>query len=331
MENIERKRSLAEQPLGWPAENLLIDWLVIKQPNDGRYRLVNDGAVIRFDADGQVVFESFYSKQLEGSFDTSARLRVTERELELSFNPSRWNRADNVFGYRFEEALEVANRLLAGFDLPPLGGDFYINRADVTLNVACGSRVQLEAYLRSLRNFGLPYRQTRTFEGTVIFKRKNSQIVVYDKAAEMRAHKADGREAVIDWCEEQGIARIEFRMFRRFLVTNNLRHGCSHGKLKEVFCREVLRMPSVAEEDGVSDLTGPELGAFLQWREGYYPKKIYSKNTFYKYRKGIKEKTGYDIGTEPPLRFEQKKRKPFRVVEAQPPDFLKPPQLDLED
>lgn len=321
-----------EQPEGWNLDAVFVDWLTIRQPNDGRYAPINDGCVIRLDATGEVVYETAITLKVEGSFDSSVRLRVTPEFLEISGNPSRFNREHNLLGFRFEEAIEVFNRVLSSFDLPPLMESskrriarnrvawdsgissivdevgYVVLRADVTLNVDTGSRGNLAAYLRFLRRQTLARKRTSAIEGTIYFKAKSYHVKVYDKASELRKHGLFGsREAVADWCEEQGIARVEVQLNREYLRRNGLRSGLTHEKLVDVFQKEVSLLPKACEEVDVSLLTNGELGILMSWRSGYCVRDLWAKSAFYRYRKSILQKVGYDIGAEPPLRFEEKR------------------------
>lgn len=339
------------QPEGWSFDQVLIDWLHLKQPNLGQYQPVNDGRVVRFDASGEVVFETAVSVDVPGSHDSSLRFRVTEQFLELSFNPSRWNRRENLFGCTYEQAIAVANEFLASRGLAPLGSGevvqagpvewnesarrfsrptlstgFRLLRIDATLNVATGSPQNLAAYLRGLRRQTLPLRKTRTFEGTILYKQKASSVCVYDKAAEMRKHGAAGyRGRVADWCESVGLARVELRMQRPFLIRHNLREHVSHARIVDVLRKEVSKLPVACDEEVLDVLTREELASFLIWRGGFDIRSRCSTPTFYRHRKAIKEKVGYDIGAEAPIRF-RSKEPVFSTEAAQPPGFYDMPE-----
>lgn len=339
-----------EQPEGWNLDAVFVDWLTIRQPNNGRYPLINNGMVIRLDRTGEVVCETAITVKVPGSFDSSVRLRVTPEFLEISGNPSRFDKEHNLLGYRFEDAIEVFNRVLSSFDLPPLvesgrrrilrnrvvwdsgissASDdfgFAVLRCDVTLNVDTGSSGNLAAYLRFLRRQTLARKRTSSFDGTIYFKAKSYHLKVYDKASEMRKHGLFGnRGAVADWCEAQGIARVEVQLNREYLRRNDLRYGLTHEKLVDVFAKEVSLLPKVCEEVDLDLLTMGELGVFMSWRGGFNVRERLPTATFYRYRKAIREKVGYDVGAEPPLRFEEK-RVVFKTrarSREEYPDFVK--------
>lgn len=332
MDHLATFPAFAGEPSGWNLDAVFVDWLTIRQPNDGRYAPINDGRVIRLDATGEVVYETAITLKVEGSFDSSVRLRVTPDFLEISGNPSRFDREHNLLGFRFEDAIAVFNRVLASFDLLPLVESerrrksrnrtvwdsgvssvvddvgYAVLRVDVTLNVDTGSRGNLAAYLRFLRRQTLPRKRTEAYPGSVYFTAQSYRVKVYDKAAELRKRGLFGsREAVAEWCDAQGIARVEVQLNREYLRRNDLRYGLSDAKLVDVFSKEVSALPKECNEVDLSLLTNGELGILMSWRGGFCVKDLWAKSAFYRYRKSILEKVGYDIGAEPPLRFEEKR------------------------
>lgn len=332
----------------WCLDHVLIDWLTIRQPNDGRYRSLNDGHVIRIDRCGEVVFESAVSIEVPGSFDTSARLRSTPDFVELVINPSRFDRGDNLFGVRFEDAVVACNDVLAQLGLAPLVAHgeqvlernvwsyddlrfsdivkplgFVVNRVDVTVNVETGSSGCLAAYLRFLGRQVLPRRKTRRYDGTVIFGQRSSSVSVYDKAREMRAHGVDGiRAKVADWCEQVGLARVELRLNRDCLKRKNLRLGgdLDHQQFVDVLREELSCMPKDCNEADLDMLTDRQLGVLLMWQRGFDLRARLSQSAFYRHKKIIKSKTGFDIAGEAPLRLEPKAVE-FTTKAAVPPDW----------
>jgi len=310
----------------WQFDAVFIDWLTIREENHGQFPSLETGLLIKLDEHGELVFQTSLVKDVAGSYSSNARIRVTDRYREISFNPSRFGRPDNLQGYRYEAAIRAVERFLTSIDQPPLAADFRLNRVDLTLNISTGSPGNLEAYLRSLRKIRLPRSKTRTFEGSVIHKQKHKSITTYAKHLEMRTHKTaklehgEYREKLADHCEKNGVARVELRLGRRWLIRHGLRQPTTHQQLVEVFKNEVQQMTKKVFEDNVESLTGSELGTLLIWQSGFYPREKMSKNTFYQRRNAIRKKTGYDIGAEPPIRFKPK-TKGFVTKTYYPPDW----------
>ncbi len=92
--------------------NIFIDWLSLKHPNNGRYTIMNDGQIINFDKNGEILYHIDKHLNQEGSYSTNIRTRVTKDWLEISFNPSRYNRLDNLYGLTLEQCIKIINQFL---------------------------------------------------------------------------------------------------------------------------------------------------------------------------------------------------------------------------
>lgn len=316
----------------WDYSHVFIDWLKIREPNTTDMPPLNDGAIVKLDEYGEIVYLTHTTKSIEGSYSTIARIRVTESFREIDFNPSRFGRPDNLFGYRLPDAIRVVNQFLKSLNQPPLTSEYRFSRLDVTLNIATGSPGNLAAYLRDLRKRTLPRMKTRSYEGSVIYKSKSKSITVYAKHLEMRNHKSTYmderpyREQIASDCELNGVARIELRLGRLWLNRNNLNKVELHSELVDLFKREVIKMQKEANEEATDMLTPTELGTLLMWQSGYYVKDMLAKNTYYTRRNSIRQKTGYDIGAEPPLKFVPKKNT-YTTRSYVPPSWYKMPKV----
>ena len=64
--------------------------------------------------------ECKFQDSLEGSFSSKINIYVRENRVVVAGNPSRWNRSENLWGFRtIDECVQVYNRVLAKLDLPP--------------------------------------------------------------------------------------------------------------------------------------------------------------------------------------------------------------------
>ena len=296
--------------------NIFVDWLKIRAHNSGRWPEKNSGHLMRVDEHGEIEYLVHTHIKAEGSHDSSAQIRVTREELELSFNPSRFNREENLFGCTYEQALQVANELLHSLGLKELQ-DFDITRLDVTQNLSTGSSGQLDAYIRHLKHIKMPKKTTYTKYDAAIFQNKQVKITVYKKADEIRVHSKDienpqtleYRLKVADYCESEGVSRVEVRFNRKALINRGIRKSkhVNQERLVEAFKKELSPMPKKTNEVIAEQLTDGETGSLLQWKAGFDPREKISKNTFYARRREILRKTGYDIAGEMPTRFDSKK------------------------
>jgi len=103
---------------------LFIDWLKIVQdfPVDSiplRYR----ERYVRIDLESGAYTDEEHEKSHQirhsGSYSSSIGIRVRQGRVEVNGNPSRFNRVDNLFGYRtIDECVSVYNMILLELGLP---------------------------------------------------------------------------------------------------------------------------------------------------------------------------------------------------------------------
>lgn len=323
-----------------------VDWLTIREPNEGQFEPLNDGYVIVIDADGVERYTTSRSLRLEGSFASSCQVRVTDREREISFNPSRWHRADNVFGVDFDQALARANGVFASLGQPALtpgscrqradGSFFYsgavLTRIDIACNFETGSASALSDYFWHVSGLKLDRVETRRKRNTVYFGRdaRKRIVKVYQKHIELRENNGAGLgevQAVADWCERVGVARVEVRYGRDFLRLNGMRAlgSVTHEGFINQFKEDVQPMLEEFDDLKLSELSNAELGCFLAYVQGIDVKERYKQSMFYQHRKRIKEVTGYDIANDNVTRLEPKARK-IVLKAAEPPEWYEMPE-----
>jgi hypothetical protein len=96
------------------------DWLTMNQSHGERMPRICDRTFHVVDnLTGEVLSESQPRLVHEGSYSTSITIKVTGDNVEVSGNPSRYDRLDNVFGYqKLDDAVEVFNGCLRQLGLP---------------------------------------------------------------------------------------------------------------------------------------------------------------------------------------------------------------------
>jgi len=185
--------------------------------------------------------------QYEGSYSSSVTIRITNHTIEVSGNPSRLGRMDNLWGYStVEQCVAVFNDVLRELGLPIFTRctEFYhsqksghilgangasIHRIDMTTNTTVGKGNVLQ-YLRALstikigHSVGNLYNNGRTVDWKTLLN--HARLVyrkVYDKAYEIMIHilrdykrrygerspEYQYAQALFEYCEEEGIARFE--------------------------------------------------------------------------------------------------------------------------
>lgn len=100
---------------------VFLDWLSIYQDHEaGTLPRVGSELVCYLDLDGELKRELVKGYQHPGSWDTSLRVRCDGTRVEVSGNPSKYGRLDNLFGFLdVRAAVGVYNRVLAELGLPP--------------------------------------------------------------------------------------------------------------------------------------------------------------------------------------------------------------------
>lgn len=98
-----------------------IDWLTVHQDYDKPLPFLGDRACVWFDAvTNEYLHVTSPSHKHEGSYSTSIQIRISGNRITISGNPSRIDRAENLFGFKtLEECIAVYNRILLSYGLPP--------------------------------------------------------------------------------------------------------------------------------------------------------------------------------------------------------------------
>lgn len=199
----------------------------------------------RTDTETGAVDEFHSPRQFQGSFSTSIAVRCDGRRVEVSGNPSKFCRLDNLFGYRsIDDAVAVFNVVLAHLGLPSFTtATFYrplqsrteqhefitdgavFTRFDLTVNHAVGDPQQVRPFIRAISSQSIqgalghlsPDGLTAMwFQGS---RRRFDKF--YAKAAEMRAHwpkfpvtdeQADYLRSLTDYVESVGCVREEHEL-----------------------------------------------------------------------------------------------------------------------
>jgi hypothetical protein len=102
-----------------PGRSTFIDWLSLSQehaeaPEWGRVRRIDFDPLT-----DEILVSQMLGQQVRGSWDSALRVRCTSGRVEVSGNPSRFGRLDNLFGLTtLSECLAVYNRVLQELGLP---------------------------------------------------------------------------------------------------------------------------------------------------------------------------------------------------------------------
>lgn len=324
---------------------VFIDWLTIRQEHPQGCSAVNGGQVFSIDPDGVEEWRSAKRLKVPGSFETGLQVRSDGHAVEVSGNPSRWCRPDNVFGFDVAGCVEVINGALAAVGLPPFTAGHRrtvadaegegvhkwtgarISRIDVTENWVAGSDRDAREVLRYLQGQAMGARRgTLLGETTMMFGAgRRMAFKVYLKGAEMRAHGNGGE--VANWCESNGVVRVELTLRGMQLSTigvppyvGELLQEHAMAKIAAEFTKrcEVLRRGEGAVDDLSALPKLVQLTAF-KYRNGEDVRQDMNERTFYRHRKALLHLM--DIAVPPPPRKAEPKVRPIILRPAVAPDW----------
>lgn len=203
-------------------------------------------------------------KQIEGSFSSSINVNCNGSKVFIEGNPSRFNRADNLFGFTtFDECIRVYNLILLELGLPPFtkntGFDSYqgrdgktanfvpngavFTRIDITENLIVG-RGNEDAFIRGLSTQTMgkgiephlfPNGKTVQWKtGLWLVKNYDKGYLIEKLLKKERKKLSEDHvtylETLVAYCREEGIVRNEKEFKSDFLKRKNLH---LYGKIDE--------------------------------------------------------------------------------------------------
>jgi hypothetical protein len=240
---------------------VFIDWLSVSQEH-ARCPVWGSTRRVEFALEtGELRSEVVRGEQVRGSWDSGLHVRSTGSRVEVSGNPSRFGRLDNLLGLTtLADCLAVYNDVLRTVGLPVFevqciasvigahGGQRLrvgpvISQVHVTRNLICGPGGS-SAFLDwlSAQSFGrLPYQRTHdtTVKAGHIARRLHE---FYGKGAELREHALKWRRArapeklsvkdeavaylerLAEWCDANGVVRDEVKLGRKWLPESGYRY-----------------------------------------------------------------------------------------------------------
>lgn len=230
---------------------MLIDWLTLYQKGD--FPRFGSELVVHSDLDtGEITKEWVTRHVVKGSFDTSLTIRSDGTGLEVSGNPSRFARKDNVFGFsKVSDCIALYNSVLRSLGLPEFSDNpstntghafqyqrgsgavmpdysVVIRRIDITQNYVTGSMDDSLAFVRYLGQLQHQGKKPLVFPTGVSWGSgsRYTKFKYYLKGPEFRQHKSAKdmcaySKRLADWLDTSGLIRFEVRFGSTFLR----RHG----------------------------------------------------------------------------------------------------------
>lgn len=244
---------------------VIIDWLSCYQDYEYQLPVISEDGYAHFDFTEGAFGQIRQSRvKHEGSYSTSITVHVRSNRIVIEGNPSRFNRLDNLFGFTtLEQCFSVYNTILLSLGLPeltkctvlgytdyqdgkppkPIVDGSVITRIDLTSNMAVGSGLSVDAYLKALST--MPYRRSRGHlyaDGktcdwkSILGNSREIYPCVYNKAHEFSIHllpkvkRTFGEDSpehnyilqLIDYCRALGVTRHEQKFKSTYLNKHNL-------------------------------------------------------------------------------------------------------------
>lgn len=310
----------------------MVDWLRISQWHSSARDVVGEWRLSVDPVTGEVIKRFGTGYQHPGSHDSSVRVRAVAGKVEISGNPSRWNRPDNVWGYTsLQDAAAVWDQVLLSLGLPAFDwdSDEQLRRTQRGESVSVGAKisevhlarnfalgmpgegVQPEFFLRWLSSYcwrGKPGQLYR--EGSVgWYGSKRVVVKWYPKARELRDHGSED-ERLIAFLQEHAAVRHEVELKSREVADRGLqRLGAWDRSVMKRMCEiydwttrieigdyEMSEIESKLVKSGVSPRTARSIEATIErWQAGFPVRQKMSQRTWYRHRNIALRVLGIDI------------------------------------
>lgn len=320
-----------------------VDWIEVDQTHGVPHSPFFGECLVGTDpVTGEVTRRFLSWASVPGPHGSNLQIRSDGFRVQVSGNPSRWGKPDDLYGLRFDAAMAVVQSVLVSVGLPAFSDDAPVTtiegarvpygarfkRLDVTTNFETGSVVAVDSILRRLRS-GRHWTGAEPYvlPGSLYFGygSRSIEVLWYDKGRELREKRK--RPAFVDLvaehCEAVGVLRLELRL-RRGLKSRNLRDwsAVTHDLLVAELQREVDFMTDQAEVSALDDVPLAHRGVLAMYLLGVDLRAELSQSAWYRHRKALLA-FGYDIAI--PSNVVQM-RVPVRTVyikQSAPPDWYR--------
>ena len=306
---------------------IFIDWLTIREDHLEHHTPVHGGEKLVTDEIGALVSKISLPHRFAFEKGTSVGVKSDGYTVEISGNIAALGLLHNHHGKDLDWCKRRANMILREYGLPEFTDKARFTRIDVTTNLTAGNPEKRDQYLRWLQTQGHPTLKTKSTAGLNTYwgrdatkASKSRTTLVYDKARhlnevvipELPKPDRPGVKRLAKALDKNGYIRWESRL-KGYLRTSKLNwKKATHDRVASVLQKEITAMHKaieVADLDGIPKKYIPTLCAWLQ---GYDPRKLMSRTTFWRHRKALKT-YGWDIGENGPVSI-RAKQKPIMIT-----------------
>lgn len=305
---------------------MFVDWISVSQYHgEGVPEFIGSLAFKGLHVDGidatdpGDLVEAAGPRKWEASYGTSMQIKAHHGWVKVSGNPSRFNRADNLFGFELDECMHRINAELSKLGLPPFqpgqelqpsadevergalprwtGARF--SRLDLTRNFETGSELLARLAIRSWQARAAAYMKKGSYgDETVLWHNSRRSVKAYRKGDEMALHCKDS--PWIDWARERGIVRHEVALKSRYLSDTGLCWwgNASMGTLHRIFDKEtevLQRADASLDPLAVEACPRSSRVVYAAWLKGENVRELMSRATFYRHRKALLDLACVDI------------------------------------
>ncbi len=336
----------------------MIDWLTVLVPY-AHTEPLKGGKVISIFPDGVIDWEVHKKLEVRGSYETNLLVCSDEStrshdgsytQLYIDGNFVKFHQGHNLFGTDnltglvSETVLKLSE--LLGLTLNDIDkqllhkGAYQVLRADCTMMCDLGSLTNVEAFLYAAEYSAHLRRRGQGImkKGTLYFGMYSRRwmLKMYAKGREIQAkghqlHPSVGLPELERWAA--GKLRIELVLRSLELKRRRLHLAINWGDFTVVDnLKEILSGLNMADNyhippELLEDLKPRFRAVYELWKQGYDLRAMYSKNTFYAYRRQLKDLLNIDIAIKQPREEQPDNIVPFvRVLEPkiceQVPDWV---------
>lgn len=326
---------------------VMIDWITALMPCHHPVP-INGGQVVSIRSDGSIEWSTHKHLSVPGSYESSIQARTESvnsngegTSLRIHGNPVKWFQGHNLFGS--DDFIGLVSELMLALvpilGLTPAqrdiaswwGGFWKLTRLDITQTFSLASRADVRSWLRSAEHSAyMRHRGKGTLvqNGTLYYGQHSRRwsLKIYSKGDESEtpghqfpvALQVPGLISYADTALRVELVLRSMELKRRRLdVAAHWREGDT----LEVF-NEHLRGLQMSDthtlaEEALADLTPRMRLAYHSWKAGHDLRDIFSRATFYRYRKQFR-KYGIDIAVKQPGEDRSNVVPLMRVLEAKP-------------
>ena len=293
----------------------MIDWVTAKLPCNNKLR---SGCVAKLDADGNVEWLSQSWLPVEGSHSTNIMVKsLTPQTIQISGNPAKWLQGHNLFGtnnlmklmWLFFLSLheQLCDELSPTIDQLEMieNGRYSVSRVDINETWHLKNQFDVKAWIRSAgQKVNMPYRGKGVFSGDTLYWGKGSKyyyLKCYSKGDEINSKKSNFPDdlrtpEMLEYADKA--LRLEIVLCSKSLREWHINMPCvwSPDMPKMLLVEHVRKLEMSnnfkLSDDVLNNLPTRMKLAYLGWLSGEDLRQILPKNTFYRYRRKLKE---YDI------------------------------------